>query len=231
MSIEELLYKNKVQHHFQPIFNINEWKIIGYEALIRVNKFNPEDLFSLAIQSEKLYELDTLSIENAVKYYSNSKNRINDGYLFLNIYPSTILNPNFDSFINEICKNNLQIVLEINEAEIISDFDYIVDVIHYYRKNNKIIFALDDVGKGNFEIMKILEIQPEIIKVDSYMTNDLIRSPEKRLFLNLLSNYCKELQVKLIVEGIKRKEDIDILKEAGIKFGQGYALGRPMHLD
>jgi EAL domain-containing protein (putative c-di-GMP-specific phosphodiesterase class I) len=228
MLFENFIEKEEFYHYYQPIYNLNDWVVIGYEVFLRSNLFtNPEDTFEQARQRKKLYELESRSIHKAIGTYKKAKKR---GKLFINVFPSTLQNEKFQPFIIDIM-NNLQvscqdIVLEILESENVDDYSKIKTSIDTLKKQG-FLFAIDDFGKGNSDIKRVLELDTDYIKLDRYFTMDLSKSKEKQFFLNLAIEYCQQFNKNLILEGLELPEDLAFAKFLGINYGQGYALGKP----
>ncbi|MEQ6378789.1 EAL domain-containing protein, partial [Bacillaceae bacterium S4-13-56] len=137
-------------HHFQPIYDLKEGYIVGYEVLLRSKKFaNPELAFNSAIKEKKLYELDSRSIHKALKTYHSAGFTRKEGILFVNVFPSTLLNPKFPSFITIIMKEKLltnqDIVFEISEKETNYDLNHLKKVLKQLKKVG-ISYAIDDYG-------------------------------------------------------------------------------------
>lgn len=225
---EQLFY-----HVYQPLWNLEAWDILGYEALIRVangNIENVESLFQEARKAGHLYEFDTASIKNAVSHFLFS--RLNKELLFLNIYPSTILHDRFKYFLDELTSQfpeiNGRIVFELNEAK---EEDEIWKVAELNEKIQMIksygfYIAVDDVGKGASTFQKIIEFQPNYIKLDRYFAKDLAFNEEKQQIVTLLANYCRNKMV-LILEGIEKEVDLAQARLLQVPVAQGYLLGKP----
>ncbi|TFB25115.1 EAL domain-containing protein [Filobacillus milosensis] len=231
MFLRKLIEENQIFHHYQSIYDIHKWNVVGYEALLRTtDKENPEKVFNMAIKENELYNLDTYSIKKAISSFNLSLEFVESNYLFSNVYPSTLVNPNFLPFIKELDFCKLNLVLEINESELVYDLKKLKSIINHLKKLN-VSIAIDDVGKGNSDIIKILELKPDYIKIDSYVTQNVHKSPEKQSLIKLLSNYCDEFEIKLILEGIDDIDVLFLLRENGANFGQGFLLGKPTNLS
>jgi EAL domain-containing protein (putative c-di-GMP-specific phosphodiesterase class I) len=226
-----MMDENDLFHHFQPIYHLGKGEIIGYESLLRVNgKFTPEKIFNEANKKGKLYELDSWSIHKAIETYRKAGFTKNEGSLFINIFPSTMLNKDFLPFISNIMKKKLlenqEIILEINEKEPINDYRDIKQVLNYLKEFG-IKYAIDDfgIGQGGFE--RIIELQPAYLKLDKYFSKDLLHSLQKQEIIKDMVIYCEKFGIELIVEGLDNEQDIFITKKLGVCLGQGFKLGRP----
>ena len=128
------ILNNDFFHHYQPIFDIQQWKIIGYEGLFRLENFkNPEATFNWAKKEKKLYELDSTSIHKALLTFRNAGYVSRKEMLFLNVFPSTVTNPSFLTLIHQLITeekvSSQQIIFEINENEVI-DFEDLKKGVH-----------------------------------------------------------------------------------------------------
>jgi EAL domain-containing protein (putative c-di-GMP-specific phosphodiesterase class I) len=225
----------KIEHVYQPMWNLGNSTLFGYEALVRfpdgVFADGIEEAFELAREIGLLYELDTMSISTAVRNFPFplwSKEEL----LFLNIYPSTLLHNDFLLFIRQLISNFPQIcgkiVFELNEAkdeESLWNIPKMKERISFLRENGFYI-ALDDMGKGAASLQKMIEFSPNYLKLDRYFSQDLFESNEKQHILSLLIEYSKD-KMGLILEGIEEMKDFEQAKILQVPIAQGYLLGKP----
>ena len=229
---KRLLKRRLYDHQFQPILDIHSMMVFGCESLIRPKNFrSPESLFSTAMKLNKLFELDLFSITTAIQSFNNHLDRITlDTHLFLNIYPSTLVSKNFiKTFVNRIESSAIppnRFVLEINESEHIESYSLLKEKILKLQALG-VQIALDDFDKGTSPFKKILELEPNYIKLDKYLSTNLAQSVKKQKLINLFINYCSSNNIKVILEGIETDSDLSVAKSLGVDFGQGYLLGKP----
>jgi len=235
-NIELLMVQNDFYPVFQPIYEFPGKSILGYEALIRSkSNINPDMLFQHAMEQNKLFEVDSFSILQAISAYFSSLDSREHGLLFINIFPSTLVSPLFIDLLDTLVKQfepyRRQIVFEINE----SIFEGVLwksasfrDAIRLLRELNFLI-ALDDVGEGTTSFRNILDISPDFIKIDRFFSADLCTSKKKQKVVALFVEYCND-ESNLILEGIEEEEDLHTALSLGIKMGQGYLFGKPNRL-
>ncbi|MDF2909281.1 MAG: hypothetical protein K0Q56_161 [Sporolactobacillus laevolacticus] len=235
MWLVNFLRSENFFHHYQPIVNLKTNNIEGYEALFRSHKFNnPERAYHSAIRKKKLFELDANSIQKAVCTFLCDGPINQDKKLFINVYPSTLLNLNFAPFILQLINYYLiphqQIVLEIFENESIEDFSALTNVLHQL-KSMGLLIAVDDFGKGTDNINRTIEIDSDYIKLDRYFSIGLNGSKKKQAYVDFLVHYCARFNLKLIFEGLETERDIDCAKILGVQYAQGYAIGKPQPIS
>lgn len=233
LLLEKILSNEDFYHVYQPIFDIQNDAIFGYEGLFRTKyNLNPEDIFLMAKKNERLYELDSRSVHKALLTYSNVGSSLRSKNLFFNVFPTTITNPLFNTLINKIINENhitsQQLIMEINENEII-DFEETKKVINHL-KNIGIRIAIDDFGKGYSSLKSVIELEPEFVKLDKYFLEGLMKSEKKKYIIHTLLSYSKKFNTKLIAEGIEDEKSLLYLQNIGIRYAQGFLLGKPSTL-
>lgn len=235
-KLEKQMSLNKNNYNFyhvvQPIFELKQNKIIGYEFLLRSEQVhNPERLFEMAKSTKQLIKLDKYSIESVFRFVSERESDLTGLFLFINVFPSTILSSGMKEFLQTILlMTNLspqQIIFEINESECEINLPVFKNAIGQLRKNGFLV-ALDDVGKGYSNMKTILEINPDIVKLDKYFSEGLSRTPNKQ---KVLKSMIQLLDSSVILEGLETEEDLMSAKENGVTYGQGYFLGKPALLN
>lgn len=226
--LEDIIRKKMFHHVFQPLYILEYWGVFGYEALLRCTVFqNPESLFRLAVEKNRLYDLDCCSIYHALTSV-NVRNR----RFFVNVYPSTMVHPSFPNFLeklNSICIANQSIVFEINEAEKIWDMGLLRKAVHFLKDKGYAI-ALDDFGKGESSLKTVIELDPDFVKLDRYFAVNLSASNEKQKEIQMLLKLCEQKNMKLILEGIEDPMDLAMAKVLGVPLGQGHLLGKPLRI-
>lgn len=234
MVIHSKEIDTSIYHYFQPICDIQNLQRIGFEGLMRSEQhLNPEVMFNKAKKTGKLFELDALSISTALNTaFSSSMSKL--GKLFLNVYPSTILHPEFQSLLKNIHARGVlqtkEIVLEVSENELIGDFHTLKNHISKL-KSLGVLLAVDDFGKGYANFQSIIELEPDFIKLDRYFAMDLQQSKQKQSIISLLLHYSRLHNCKIILEGVETIEELRLAKTLGIQYAQGYYLGRPANLQ
>lgn len=231
ISISKLLDEQEFHHNFQPIYNTTNWRTLGYEVLFRSRLYvNPEEAFKEARNEKKLYELDTQSIHKALFTYQEANYKKENGYLFLNVFPSTILNPNFQSFLNKIITeellNSQQIVFELSEIEFTNEFSDLAKSIQQLQELG-ILIAIDDIGKGYSNLQTVIELSPNFLKLDRFFTKELTSSQKKQRWIKHFLDYAEEFESDVILEGLETEIELATAKALGVPYGQGYILGRP----
>jgi EAL domain-containing protein (putative c-di-GMP-specific phosphodiesterase class I) len=228
----ELLLDHQVYSVYEPIVEVGTNVVFGYEALARgpdgTDLNAPIAMFTEARRQGLVYELDCLcrasGLTGAVDFPEGTK-------LFLNVLPSAIHDPDFraDRLIRTLAECRLtpnDVVFEVSEQESIRDFDAFREMRDYYRSLG-FAFALDDTGSGYAGLEALLEISPEYIKIDRAFVSGVDEDPVRQDVLRALRGVADKTGARIIGEGLNRLEELAMLGELGIHFGQGWLFGHP----
>lgn len=211
-------------HWYQPIKQLHNGRTIGYEALVRNSlrcEVSPLDIFAEAERQGCRNTLDCQLIYKAVATINNT----NSYQLFLNVFPSTLLEKSFLDWWDTHMAADFPLILEISEMEPINDWKALRDIICKLRDRGAKI-ALDDMGMGYSFFQHWIELSPEYIKLDRYYAEDLAESHIKQQVLRSLVEMFKG-STEIILEGIETESDLKAAKILGVSYVQGYFLGRP----
>jgi EAL domain-containing protein (putative c-di-GMP-specific phosphodiesterase class I) len=230
-----LVMAGDVSSVYEPIVDVASRTVFGYEALARgpagTELHSPLALFEAAERESLIFDLDCLcrrsGLRGAIGLPSGTR-------LFLNVRPTTIHDPSFkpDALIRTLEKTELQpsdVVFEISEQESIESFDVFREVRDEYR-NLGFQFALDDTGAGYASLQAVIELEPDFIKVDRALVTGLDVDPARQALLRALQGVADSIDARIIAEGLDTLEELEMLGELGIPFGQGWLFGKPTPL-
>lgn len=217
---------------YQPIVSLDNGSIFGYEALSRITlrgcTINIEELFAMAASKKKLWQLERLCRETAIK---NAKSKPMHSKLFINVDSNIIHDPEMKTgFTYEKLKeyklNPEEIVFEITEQNAVKSMELFKESIEHYRNQNFNI-AVDDFGTAYSGLKRVCSLHPEYIKIDMSLIRDIDKDPLKKSAVASTIDFCRDNGIKVIAEGIETKEELKTLAVLGADYGQGYFLGHP----
>lgn len=228
----EILKYQKIYPVYQPIVSLKDGSVYGYEALSRIkvtnNSFGTEELFQIAEKEKKLWQLEEMCRSLSLKRAFGRKERQK---LFLNVDANII---NDTAFVHGFTRKKLDkyglvpgdIMFEITERTAIDDKETFKETVAHYKDQGYGI-AIDDVGEGYSGLNRICSVSPNFLKIDMEIIRDIHKNTMKCSLVKCILEFCKELKISLIAEGIETKEELDKIIELGVCYGQGFFLGRP----
>jgi diguanylate cyclase (GGDEF)-like protein/PAS domain S-box-containing protein len=216
---------------YQPIVNLNDGHVVGYEALARPEGFGASDsvetLFEVAHRSGHIRDLDWLCRRAALSQAASLPEGI---LLFMNVSVSALLDPLHDVdqlllLLEWTGRSPHRLILEIGEHESVRDYDRLRLVLTSYRQAG-IRFAIDDLGEG-FATTELLETaEPEFVKLARSLTMNAARRSSRGAIKDALG-FARVHDSIVIAEGVENELVSDQIRSLEIPLGQGFGLGRP----
>ncbi|WP_333607465.1 GGDEF domain-containing protein [Arsukibacterium sp.] len=231
-ELQKILTHRLLTPLFQPIVRLADGQSLGFEALIRGPSnsalHSPGNLFKTAVNFNLLEPLELLCRELSINAFANAKAT---GLLFLNVNPLLLLTSDHPSGLTKkmIEAAGLapeQIVIELSEQYQVEDTQLFINAVKHYREFGFKI-AIDDLGSGFSGLKLWSELQPDIVKIDRYFIDQLHQDAIKKAFVKNIIEIAKDTGASIIAEGIETSEELQMCRELGAEYGQGYLLGRP----
>jgi EAL domain-containing protein (putative c-di-GMP-specific phosphodiesterase class I) len=229
--LPRLIASRDVDAIYQPIRRLDDFGLLGYEALARPTGFgvrsSVEDLFDAAKRLGFARDLDWLCRRAAVHSATSlPKNAL----LFINVSVHALLDPLHDVdqmllLMRWAGRDPKSVIFEISERDQISDLDRLRGVLSSYRTEG-FRFALDDVGEGYSTLEVLTGSSPEFIKVARSLSVGLDASGPRSAVQALVA-FAASSGAQLIAEGLETDEHIRLVREFGIVLGQGYGVAMP----
>ncbi len=211
---------------FQPIATCSTSKVFGYEALMRSSEpalphpgavlEAAEDLGRLNDVGRRVRELAATCFEDAPP----------EALLFLNLHPRDLDDPDLFDPSCPIAPFADRVVLEITER---ADFRAVHDgpaQLERLRARGYRI-AVDDLGAGYAGLTSLVEMDPDVVKLDMVLVRNVDSEPRKRRVVGSLIRLCADLGRQVIAEGVETAAELAVLRELGCDLVQGYYIARP----
>jgi EAL domain-containing protein (putative c-di-GMP-specific phosphodiesterase class I) len=211
---------------YQPIVSWSSQSVLAYEALVRNEEPTlraPPDLFEAAERLGRLRELGRVIRDRVAQTLIDVPI---EGEIFVNVHALELDDDSLYAVSSPLSAVAKRVVLEITERaplEKIKDVNSRVATLRAmgYR------IAVDDLGAGYAGLTSFAQLEPEVVKVDMSLIRGLDQSPTKQKLLRSIVGLCRDLEIKMIAEGIETPEERDTLVRLGGDLCQGYLFARP----
>ncbi|RJS91039.1 EAL domain-containing protein [Salinisphaera sp. Q1T1-3] len=213
---------------FQPIVDLAARRVVGYEALVR--GVNGESAASILNQVDKkrLYRFDQQCRTQALRL----AHRLGlEGRLSINFLPNAVYDPQacIQSTLEaaaEVGWSVQRICFEITESEDVTDKAHLQEIVNAYRDYGFVV-ALDDFGTGFANLDLLVDLQPDLLKIDRRFVTDIDRDPRRQAIVTGMLGMARDMRIDTIAEGIETAGEAQWLFAAGITRHQGYFYARP----
>jgi EAL domain-containing protein (putative c-di-GMP-specific phosphodiesterase class I)/CheY-like chemotaxis protein len=206
---------------FQPIIDLENDAIIGYEGLTRfTDGVNPDLRFADATAIGLGPELEAATLKASLTAAAALPA---DASLNLNVSPALII---AGQPLQDLVRGaGRPIVLEVTEHAQIADYDSFRASLAALRP--KMDLAVDDAGAGFASLRHILELRPAFVKLDRSLIAGLESDEARQAMIVGLRHFARSVGCRLIAEGIETEAELEVLRTLEIRLAQGFLLGRP----
>ncbi|MCK9502778.1 MAG: EAL domain-containing protein [Porticoccaceae bacterium] len=223
-SFEYLFHNNPHHMVYQPIVNLLDNKIVGIEALSRFDTTPnkpPSHWFHEAWEFGLGIDLEIRALQSVIREINNMPEDI---FICINMSPLTVTSQALQNALN--IESASRIVIEITEHKTIVEYAPIIEALRALKKLS-IRVAIDDVGTGYSGLYHILQIKPDLLKLDISLTRNIHQDPAKQALASAIVAFSARIGATIIAEGIETKEEADALRVLGIGYGQGFYFAKP----
>ncbi|WP_271079509.1 sensor domain-containing phosphodiesterase [Aurantiacibacter sp. MUD61] len=222
--VESMLDGHGVSTFQQPIMSLETGQPVGVECLSRfpdLTKRGPDAWFEDAELVGLGKELEMTAVRCALESLSHIPEGL---YATVNVSPQTVASGAVRELLEDSGIPNL--VVEITEHCQVDDFEELSREISALKAHAKI--AIDDVGTGYAGLRHIVDLQPDILKMDMVLTRGIEADPARKAMTAALVRLAKEIGCTLVAEGIETEAEARTMKKLGVDCGQGYLYSRPL---
>lgn len=232
-TIEKALVEKRLILYFQPILDIKLNQISHHEVLLRLKQENgeiiPPGSFILeAEQSSLINAIDYYVLDRAIGYLSKTEDA--SCKIAINLSGKTMnderLVPRITELLSSYGVAPERVIFEVTETAAVAD---ILVASRIMRQINAVgcQFALDDFGIGFSSFYYLKQLPVEYIKIDGAFIHNILDNLEDQLFVKAITTVISGLGKKTVAEYVEDEESLQLVKEYGVDYAQGYHIGKP----
>jgi len=231
-EVRSILRERTVRTLFQPIVQLPQREIVGYEALSRGPEGSylesAENLFGFTERAGMLGDVELLCLELALGRAS----RLPAGsVLFVNLSMLGLeyIESDADGLMARFAaarRSPSECVLEITERTYAESPNRLRERLVELRKHGFRI-AIDDMGTGYSALHVLADLQPDFIKLDKMLVRGLASEPIKRNLVSAITGFARTSKSVVIAEGVEHEDEVEVLQDLGVELQQGFFFGYP----
>lgn len=234
-KIQKAIQEERLEPWFQPILDLKDNQIHHFESLARMRSTNGEIIYpSSFIDTAEVFalitDIDRIIIKKVILHQlclcKGGKSLVHS----INLSILDLEDKKFLQFLRtEISRNSIdpkRLIFEITETAAVRNLDMAVNFIRELRAMG-CSFSLDDFGAGFTSFRYLKEMAVDYIKIDGSFIRKLAENKHDRLFVKAIADVAKGMGVKTVAEFVENKETVEIIREYGIDYAQGYYIGKP----
>ena len=225
--------------HYQPIVSLNDFRITGFEALVRWQRpefglVMPGDFISAAEDTGLILWIGQWILQEAcrqIRAWNLQFPSFPPFTIAVNISAKQFAQPDIVSQIGQILSETglapETLRLELTESVTMRDEERTTRIISELRKLG-VRLCIDDFGTGYSSLSYLRRFALDILKIDRSFVTDMLNNSESQEIVKTILGLGGNLRMKVIAEGVETCEQMTLLKSLGCEFAQGYLFSRPL---
>ncbi|MCB9564553.1 MAG: EAL domain-containing protein [Kofleriaceae bacterium] len=209
----------------QPVMSAATGRRVGWEALVRSGErslANPGALFAAAERLDLVTELGRRIRAAAAELIST----LPEGLVFLNVHSAELLDDELYDPEQPLSRVAPRVVLDITERVALTHVAGVASRADRLRRLGFRI-AVDDLGAGYAALAAIVELRPDVVKLDMSLIRSIHRDPVRQSVVSSVVDMCARLAMWTVAEGVETQDELAAVEQLGCDLVQGYHIGRP----
>ncbi|MFZ4718397.1 MAG: PAS domain S-box protein [Ilumatobacteraceae bacterium] len=218
-EIEQVIAEERFQITFEPVIHLPSGAAVGYEALTRFDDgTTPELRFGDALAVGLGSELEAACAGAALREAASLPA---SAWVAVNFSPTTIVAGVAAAV---VAGTTRQVIIEITEHDHIENYQ---EVRRAIAAAGNVLVAVDDAGSGFASLRHILELEPDIIKLDLALVRDIDSDPARQALAAGMRHFAALTGTTLIAEGVETEAEAKAIRQLGVEMAQGYVFREP----
>jgi EAL domain-containing protein (putative c-di-GMP-specific phosphodiesterase class I) len=210
---------------FRPIFDLRSLSIVGYEALTRFQSGgSPDRWFAEAAEIGLRQDLERAAIQVAMAHLLDLPER---AFLWVNLSHSAIGSPTARAMIESVRADRIIVAVCPTDPD---DEPGLMEAVRDLRAQG-LRLAIDHAGSGSAALANVFRLQPDVLRLHAGAPRATDADPAQREVVSFVARVGSEVGAVIVAEGIETRHTLEVLRDLGVAYGQGYALAPPLSLE
>ncbi|RCW63736.1 EAL domain-containing protein [Saliterribacillus persicus] len=231
-QLNKALEKKEFYLLFQPIYNANTMKIIGFEALIRwkseeLGEVMPNDFIPVAEENGTIIAIGEWVLREACYFLKDLDPSMK---IFVNISSKQLNHMLFLEKVEQILNESNcvadRLCFELTETAMLEDLEHSKKALYKLNKLG-IHLSLDDFGTGYSSLSILNDLPIQILKIDKSFIQQMESGQKNKAIVEAIVQLSHKLSIEVVAEGVENKKQLDILLDMKLDYLQGYYFKKP----
>jgi len=234
--LKEALESKQLQLHYQPKIDLRSGAIQHVEALMRwhhptLGSIPPNKFIPRAERSTLIDRLTEFALDEALRQVVRWRKAGFSMKIAVNISAQNLTQPSFVYQVMSLLdKHELEgssLELELTENSLMHNVTNAIEVLTKLTKLG-IVVSIDDFGTGYSSLQYLQKLPVSIIKIDKSFILNLATDNGSRHIVDAAVNLAHKINMKVVAEGVEDEQSLNILKEMGCDYAQGFFISHPL---
>lgn len=239
-DLDDALNNDQFVLHYQPLVDLHSDRVMGYEALVRWNHpakglLFPDRFIGSAEEAGKIIDIGYWVIRQACNTLYRRVSELGLAqHIAVNLSPRQFADPNLldniRAIVDETQVDPSFLEIEITESTLMENIDTAIHTLEQLQQQG-IKISIDDFGTGYSSLAALKRLPVDTLKIDRSFVIQLESDIDDRKIVSGLISMAHALDIKVIAEGIETAGQLQLLRNLGCDYGQGYLFSKPVPID
>jgi len=241
-DLRRALQREEFQLHYQPIFSLQDYRIVGVEALLRWHHpqrgmVSPAEFIPVAEETGLIVPIGMWVLRQAcyqLVQWHQVRQENAPLFVSVNLSPIQLEQPNLldqvDRVLRETTLHPTRLKLEITESATVENPARVIEILEQLKSRN-IRLSIDDFGTGYSSLSYLHSFPIDMLKVDRSFVAGLEDFTKNMEVTSTIIKLAHGLGMEAIAEGIETPRQLEYLQQLNCEYGQGFLLSRPVTPD
>jgi diguanylate cyclase (GGDEF)-like protein len=237
-GLRRALERDELRLHYQPIVDLDTGERYAVEALLRWHHpsrglLAAGDFIDVAEDSSLIVDLGRWVVAHACRQLADWDATLGDDapqLMFINLSAAELTHPGVGRLVTSSAASAgidpSRLVLEITETGLLAEPGRAAAVSRTLRDLGCEV-AIDDFGTGYSSLSRLIELPARILKIDQSFVRGLVDNPDSMAVVSAILLLAHNLRKLVVAEGVEDAESLEVLREMGCRYAQGFHLARP----
>lgn len=238
-DLRQALDRKEFRLAYQPIVDLNEGRVTGFESLLRWQHpesglTSPDAFLSIAMELGLMKSIGEWTLVEAcrqLKVWQEQFPRVRPLTVSVNFSIGQFAQDHLTHVIRQVLERSgidpSSVKLEITESEMMKNPEAAIKVLEEI-KAQKIDTCLDDFGTGYSSLSHLQQLAIRFLKIDQSFVRRLGTEDDALAIVKTIITLAHQLGRQVIAEGVETAEHLAILRSLGCEYGQGYFFAKPL---
>ncbi len=233
-ELEAALELRQFEPFFQPQICAHTGALVGMEVLARWQRDDgtlvpPDRFMPIAEQIRAVPLIDKLMVERAAAIVDEwMAGGLTPPKMSFNLSAGRLREHGIVSEMRSLQDKGIQIAFELLESILLEEEDCVVRFNLDLARDAGIHIEIDDFGTGHASILGLLNVSPDVLKIDRRLTANVVETDQARDLVASILGIARSLGIRTVAEGIETEAQAHVLRDLGCNVFQGYLYARPL---
>lgn len=234
-ELDEALEKSRIDVYYQPKVTLDDGKLVGVEALVRINHpafgvLEPEQFIPVAESSGRITPLTMLVVRKAFAQARAWRREGLDLGMAINMSTLAVRRLDLPDVLSNMAAEcgiaNNKITIELTESQVAEGAE-ILHILSRFRLRD-FRLSIDDYGTGQSGLQRLKRLPFNELKIDKAFVSGASRDSDMRSILEMSIELGRRLRMDVVAEGVENWLDWQLLKKLGCNIAQGFVIAKPL---